>query len=108
MSQHEFLFTYSVTPKEYTRECQALTTEVKKRIADICLPNWTRIDQVETAYLGELVLTAESVHGKRKEAIDIITSEIREIMSELGAYFEVYVDVALLVNRLGQCQQFIV
>ena len=102
MSCHYFLFTYSVSVAG-SHEVE-LADKVRRKIAK--LEQWKKLERVETAFSGELYLIADTVSAKRKEAQSDVKEAINKIVDDSDALNSVYVNVALLVDGLGEYIEF--
>jgi len=101
-----FLFTYSVDPNENTEQFEKAAEKVRRGIANIKYQDWTKLNTVETAFTGSLRLDAIGMIAKRDQAVEIVKEQIRNVMHDTGAFNDLWVYVALLVDGLGECQEF--
>ncbi|CAJ1866007.1 MULTISPECIES: hypothetical protein [Aeromonas] len=104
MPSHCFLFTYSVSPLNTNHKVVEQADKVRKKIAE--LNQWTKLDSVETTFVGELYLVESTLDGKRREAENDVTNVLKDLLDEMDAYSSVWVDVALLVDGLGEHIEF--
>lgn len=108
MTTHHFLFTYSISPIEGSDNAAKTADKVRKGIANIQSPDWSKLSTVETTFSGRLALTAETVCEKREEARDIIDRELRGVIDAYKARCEIRADITLLVDGLGPRMDIII
>lgn len=106
MSAYNFLFTYTVSPKDSTTTKITLADNVRKNIASLKVHEWTKLATVETTFSGVVYLTNSTTNGKRTEAEKLIKNILREVIDKQHAYLHISVDVALMVNGLGEHIEF--
>ncbi|WP_151707455.1 hypothetical protein [Acinetobacter sp. TUM15064] len=109
MPSHHFLFTYSVSPvNENLRSHRDSSDDMRRKIAKIKQVSWNKLTLVETAFIGEVYLIRGTTDDKRAEAQDDIYKVIEALLREHQAYAQVRVDIALMVDGLGECIEFCV
>ncbi len=106
MSTYKFLFTYTVSPKDSTATKIALADTVRKNIASLKVDEWTKLASVETTFSGVFYLTNSTINGKRTEAEKLVKNTLREVIDKQNAYLQILVDVALMVDGLGEHIEF--
>ena len=104
MSGHHFLFTYSVSPNGTDDKEKVAADKVRKKIAE--LNQWEKLEDVETAFVGRLSLSSSNLDDKRSEAVEVVKDVLRDIVEELDAYSDVWINVALSVDGLGKHIEF--
>ncbi|EKO3807900.1 hypothetical protein NTE05_005175 [Vibrio harveyi] len=104
MPKHHFLLTYSVSPCRSGDKESRAADKVRRKIAE--LEEWRKLDNVETAFAGQLYLVSSDIEDKRSEAEEDVTKVFRAVVDELDAYSDVWVSVALSVDKLGACIEF--
>ncbi len=104
MPKHHFLLTYSVSPCGSGDKESRAADKVRRKIAE--LEEWRKLDNVETAFAGQLYLVSSDIEDKRSEAEEDVTKVFRAVVDELDAYSDVWVSVALSVDKLGACIEF--
>jgi len=106
MPTFNFLFTYSVSPMsdEATKIQKANST--RRQIAEIEKDKWEKLTDVETAFAGEIYLESYIASKQRKEAQEIVSNELKKVIDENKALFDIWVSVALMVDGLGECIEF--
>jgi len=108
MIKHHFLFTYSISPIEGTDNAAKAADKVRKGIANIQSPDWSKLSTVETTFSGRLALTAETVCEKREEARDIIDRELRGVIDSYKARCDIRANISILVDGLGPRMDIII
>ncbi|WP_074939187.1 hypothetical protein [Ectopseudomonas composti] len=106
MAYYDFLFTYSVSPIGGDEKAVMLSDKVRKKIADIDEYKWSKLDAVETTFAGELYLTATSTDGRRDEAERTVKDVLRAVVDECEAFSDVWVKVALMLDKHGVYIEF--
>jgi hypothetical protein len=107
MAIHAFLLTYNVSPAiETDREHQNQAARLRQKLNRVELEDWTKLESVETAFSGFMHLS-ESIHTtKRHAAQDLAWSRFKGVMDSLGAYRDTTVNVALMIQGLGEAIEF--
>ncbi len=108
MTKHHFLLTYSISPTGDTDNAAKAADKVRKGIANIENPDWTKLSTVETTFSGRVTLTAETVCEKREEARDVIDRELRGIIDMYKAHCDIRANISLLVDGLGPRMDIII
>lgn len=102
MASHTFLLTYSVSPAiESDREHQNQAVRLRQKLNRIELEDWIKLESVETAFSGTMYLSESTLSKKREEAQNIVWNQFKDIMDSLNAYSDTKVNVALMVQGLG-------
>ncbi|MGR5517906.1 hypothetical protein [Vibrio sp. Y29_XK_CS5] len=105
MTSHDFLFTYSVSPLDGSKdEHKKAADTVRRRIAE--LERWEKLVSVETTFVGRLNLIETLISSKRREAKGDVTYAIELILDDLEVSSFVTIDIALLVDGLGEYMEF--
>lgn len=107
MTSHHFLFTYSVSPHNANlRTDKDISDDMRRKIAQISEFLWTKLTNVETTFSGTIFLEGDSVIKKRIDARKQVIKVIKDLLIEHDSYVNVNVNVALMVNGLGECMEF--
>ncbi|MBA5236682.1 hypothetical protein H2Y54_08975 [Pectobacterium aroidearum] len=102
MSYFNFLLTYSTSPHRDNDIDIRIADKLRKKLAEINEKDWRKLDEVETTYIGKVDLKSAGVDNKRNEAEKIIKDIFREKIDENDAYNYTWVNIALMVNGLGE------
>lgn len=109
MVNHAFLLTYSVSPSiESDREHQSQAVRLRQKLNRIQLDDWVKLESVETAFSGAMYLSESTLSKKREEAQNLVWKQFKNIMDSLNAYSDTTVNVALMVQGLGDHAEFTV
>lgn len=108
MTKHYFLFTYSISPTGDTDSAAKAADKVRKAIANIDNPDWTKLTTVETTFSGRVTLTAQTDCEKREEARDIIDRELRAVINLYNARCDIRANISLMVDGLGPRMDIII
>lgn len=109
MVNHAFLLTYSVSPSiESDREHQSQAVRLRQKLNRIELDDWVKLESVETAFSGTMYLSESTLSKKREEAQNLVWKQFKNIMDSLNAYSDTTVNVALMVQGLGDHAEFTV
>lgn len=102
MSNHNFLLTYSVSPRNANYEEKA--DKIRGKIARIS--KWEKLENVETTFSGKFDLIGD-ITSKKKDAIKIVKYEFLEILKEYESFGnDVKIHCAMLVDGLGEHSAF--
>lgn len=102
MRRYKFIFTYSVSPNGEEERQTRLADKVRKKIAEIDKIGWKKLDNVETTFAGDITLNSLEASKKRDEAKSIVEKKIRSVIDEHDAYRDIWVDIALMIDGLGE------
>lgn len=111
MSEYHFIFTYQVIAKESKflfisiGSDKALAEEVRKEAAKINKIGWKKIEGIDTAFSG--VFTLVKIN-KMIEAENLVREALGEVLEKYQASDKIEINVALMVDGLGECMEFIV
>ncbi|QIQ72007.1 hypothetical protein HBB04_02398 [Pseudomonas coronafaciens] len=97
--KRSFLMTYSVTPNEEKHKPHA--DRARRKIGEMQTQGWSKIEDVETAFGGELTLRSSTTGEQRAEAEGQVTEVIKKLMTEVDAFAECWVHFSILVDGLG-------
>ncbi|KAF1018798.1 MAG: hypothetical protein GAK29_04111 [Acinetobacter bereziniae] len=103
MATHDFLFSYTVSPKNPAYKNDA--DDIRRKIANIKVPSWIKYTDVETVFSGEFELTGFD-SAKRTQAEEKVKNTINQILVENKCVSKVKVIVVLLVDQLGKPTHF--
>lgn len=105
MSDHCFLFTYSVSSIGHD---DAKAKAVRDKIAEISIEAWEKLVNVETTFAGRIELAATDEYFQRKEARRIIKDVLEDIVKQLdnSRHRQTEINVALMVEGLGAAMEF--
>lgn len=104
MSTHTFLFTYSVSP---VGDNERSADVIRSRIARLDGKNgWRKLDEVETAFQGDIYLYSSLKENKKTEAQAEITKILKSVFDNDYPEYRVFVSVALLVDGLHDVIEF--
>lgn len=107
MTTYSFLLTYSVSPSiEQNRDHQNQAVRLRQKLNRVELDEWTKLESVETAFSGVMHLSDSILSKKRQEAQDIAWNQFKDVMDSLEAYRDTSVNVALMVQGLGDLIEF--
>lgn len=102
MARYKFILTYSVSPTVEEDRKIKLADKVRRKIAEISKSGWKKLDNVETTFAGDITLTSLEVSRKKDEAKNIVEKEVRTVIDEYEAYSDIWVNIALMVDGLGE------
>lgn len=102
MARYKFIFTYSVSPNGEEDRKTKLADKVRRKIAEISKSGWKKLDNVETTFAGDITLTSLEVSRRKDEAKNIVENEVRTVIDEYKAYSDIWVNIALMVDGLGE------
>ena len=108
MTKYYFLFTYSISPTGDTDTAAKAADKVRKAIANIESPDWTKLASVETTFSGRVTLTAQTACEKREEARDIIDRELRAVIELHNVHCDIRANISLMVDGLGPRMDIII
>ncbi|ELW89912.1 MULTISPECIES: hypothetical protein [Acinetobacter] len=103
MATHDFLFSYTVSPKNPAYKNDA--DDIRRKIANIKSPSWVKYTDVETVFSGEFDLTGLN-SAKRAQAEEKVKNTINQILVENKCVSKVKVIVVLMVDQLGKPMHF--
>ena len=104
MSTHTFLLTYSVSPIGTDHKAADV---IRARIAKLdCHNRWIKLVGVETTFKGKIDLSYALLENQKKEIQDKITKIIKTVFDEKSKTFGVFIDVAILVDGMGEVIEF--
>ncbi len=108
MPRYKFIFTYSVSP--YGDDDKPRKTKqadkVRNKIAEIEKNGWTKLENVETTFAGDMWLTDDETSKMKDQAETIVKEEIRKVIDEHEAFKDVWVHIALMIDHLGKHMEF--
>ncbi|WP_038342187.1 hypothetical protein [Acinetobacter sp. A47] len=108
MSSHDFLLTYSVSPAEpATDRRKKLADNVRDKIAEIDVPNWFKLKNVETTFAGEIDVTGITDKNKWDNAANEVKRVIAQAYRDCDASTnDVVVNYAMLLSKAGEAFTF--
>jgi hypothetical protein len=74
---------------------------VRARLTETPISTWTRSTFMPNWFTGTLALASATKAEKRDEAMRMVTEEFQKVITDLEAD-AVVLDIALMVNRLGE------
>lgn len=99
MSSHTFLFTYSVSPRE--RRYEDIANVIRQRIARFHgTDGLIKLENVETAFKGTIILNAVSRNDKLREAKGIIENLFKSVFDKNHTSNHVDIHIAILIDGL--------
>jgi len=106
MASYKFLLTYSVKAHQSTVSCQNLADKVRKRIERLDVEGWTKLENVETVFSGDISLTSGLISEKIREATKQVKQVFLDQLKNENAYSDVDIYAVLMVNGLGESIEF--
>lgn len=101
-SEYHFLLSFQISTSFIANDGCPKAEQLQERLKHPPMPTWENEQYAPGYFKGILKLTSKTKADKRDEAMAQVSTEFSRLMAELEASDAVEVNLALMVDRLGE------